>query len=358
MDCGEGTVFQIHRMYGREKAKEILRQLTAVYISHLHADHQLGLITIIKEREKAFIEIEESVKMLYLIAPSRISHFLCMYHAKFEDILTDLCQIRNEHLLPFIPSQEWKKSNGSPNRPETSSLFLDENPFSNKAVNVTDDVVTTQKIYPQILNPLLKHIGLKSIKTCRALHCPGAFCVSLHLNYEEEGREFKLVYTGDTRPTEQLVELASNADLFIHEATLEHYMIRDCKIKKHSTFTEAIDCSKKANAKFTIFTHFSQRYAKFPIFDEFEKEDNIGWAWDFMTVCPKTFRYFKSFYKGVNERFPADLNEMLAKKEEYLHRNEGTPEDRISEQIGFNDGNSRNDRKRKINRDRNVSEYL
>ena len=26
MDCGEGTVFQIHRMYGREKAKEILRQ--------------------------------------------------------------------------------------------------------------------------------------------------------------------------------------------------------------------------------------------------------------------------------------------------------------------------------------------
>ena len=139
-----------------------------------------------------------------------------------------------------------------------------------------------------------------------------------------------------------------------------HIMLKEAKIKKHSTFTEAIECSKKAKAKFTILTHFSQRYAKFPIFDEFEKDDNIGWAWDFMTVCPKTLKYFKPFYLSVNERFPEDLNEMLAKKDEYLQRNEGTPEDRISAQIGLDDDKKkpRNDRKRKTTPDTNISEYL
>ena len=54
LDCGEGTVLQLHRMFGREKAMDVLTGLTAVYISHLHADHHLGLIQIIKERENAF----------------------------------------------------------------------------------------------------------------------------------------------------------------------------------------------------------------------------------------------------------------------------------------------------------------
>ena len=356
LDCGEGTTFQMHRMYGRDKTTEILRQLSAIYISHLHADHHLGLIRLLKEREQAFKEVEEPVKMMYLIAPSRISHFLCMYHANFEDILTDLCQIRNEHLLPFsLPNRNeptnWteKPNNSSPTRNGASSSFQDKNPYSNASINPSDEAITTQKIYPQILNPLLKNIGLKSIKTCRALHCPGAFCVSFVFNYEKDDREYKLVYTGDTRPTEQLVELASDADLLIHEATLEHYMLKDCQIKKHSTFTEAIDCSKQARAKFTIFTHFSQRYAKFPIFEEFEKEENIGWAWDFMSVCPKTFKYFKSFHSSVIERFPEELNEMLTRKEEFVSRDDKSKEQAIFDQLGMDADYSKNSkRKRKF----------
>ena len=131
--------------------------------------------------------------MTYLIAPSRISHFLCMYHANFEDILTDLCQIRNEHLLPFsLPNRNeptnWteKIHNSSPTKNRESSPFQDKNPFSNAAIDPSDEAITTQKIYPQILNPLLKNIGLKSIKTCRALHCPGAFCVSFVFLWGQE----------------------------------------------------------------------------------------------------------------------------------------------------------------------------
>ena len=44
LDCGEGSLLQLHRHFGRQKSLEILRQLKGIYISHLHADHHLGKI--------------------------------------------------------------------------------------------------------------------------------------------------------------------------------------------------------------------------------------------------------------------------------------------------------------------------
>ena len=54
MDCGPGTMDQICRLFGLEKAEEILRNLKLVYVSHRHTDHTLGLNTIIHERAKLF----------------------------------------------------------------------------------------------------------------------------------------------------------------------------------------------------------------------------------------------------------------------------------------------------------------
>lgn len=42
MDCGEGTFGQIVRFYGKDKLKEVVKNLKAIYVSHLHADHHLG----------------------------------------------------------------------------------------------------------------------------------------------------------------------------------------------------------------------------------------------------------------------------------------------------------------------------
>lgn len=42
-------------------------------------------------------------------------------------------------------------------------------------------------------------------------------------------------------------------------------MIESAVSKKHSTFTEAIQEGIAMNAKFTILTHFSQRYSKIPV---------------------------------------------------------------------------------------------
>lgn len=50
LDAGEGTWGQIARKFGVEGAKEVLRELKLIFISHMHADHHTGLVTIMKMR--------------------------------------------------------------------------------------------------------------------------------------------------------------------------------------------------------------------------------------------------------------------------------------------------------------------
>ncbi|KAJ1303645.1 hypothetical protein OPQ81_008073 [Rhizoctonia solani] len=46
-DCGENTLGQLRRMYGHDRANEILSDLKVIWISHLHADHHLGTASVI-----------------------------------------------------------------------------------------------------------------------------------------------------------------------------------------------------------------------------------------------------------------------------------------------------------------------
>lgn len=38
MDCGDGTLGQIYRLYG-DKTNDVLSRIKAIYVSHLHIDH-------------------------------------------------------------------------------------------------------------------------------------------------------------------------------------------------------------------------------------------------------------------------------------------------------------------------------
>lgn len=48
LDCGENTLGQLKRVYGEVGLKDILRDLKVIWISHLHADHHLGTVSVIK----------------------------------------------------------------------------------------------------------------------------------------------------------------------------------------------------------------------------------------------------------------------------------------------------------------------
>jgi ribonuclease Z len=65
---------------------------------------------------------------------------------------------------------------------------------------------------------------------------------------------------GDTRPCENAVVLARNADLLVHEATFAAGMEEKAAAYGHSTVAQAAENAAKAGAKRLAVTHFSSRF--------------------------------------------------------------------------------------------------
>lgn len=154
-------------------------------------------------------------------------------------------------------------------------------------------------------------LGLRLLRTCNVVHCPNAFGVTLEI-VDESKQNFKLTYSGDTKPCDELVKLGLNSTLLIHEATMEDELLEDALLKMHSTVSQAIEQSQKMNAKFTILTHFSQRYAKIPRIEQ-HLVDNIGIAFDNMEVILSDLNYLNVLYPAMKKMFP-DHWDIMAQK--------------------------------------------
>ncbi len=76
------------------------------------------------------------------------------------------------------------------------------------------------------------------------------------------------------------------------------------QLKRHSTFTEAIQVAQDMKAKQSIMTHFSQRYSKVPNFDEFEQKDGspidkVGVAFDMTSITPQNVNVIKANLSSI-----------------------------------------------------------
>lgn len=70
----------------------------------------------------------------------------------------------------------------------------------------------------------------------------------------------KIGISGDTRPTEKLTKFFSGCDVLVFESTYSHDKITKALETLHSTATEAATVAKQAGAKKLFLTHFSARY--------------------------------------------------------------------------------------------------
>lgn len=99
LDCGEGTYTQLVRFYGLEEIDDILIHLNCIYVSHLHADHHIGLIGLLKARRIAFNNRNLPFKKLLLLAPDQIADYLNKFDRIFESIKSDYILIPNQKLV-------------------------------------------------------------------------------------------------------------------------------------------------------------------------------------------------------------------------------------------------------------------
>jgi len=223
LDCGEATCGQLRRFYGPDLADKALQNMI-VLISHLHADHQLGFLGLLKRRRE--LGYPGPFK---LIAPMRYRQFLEEYGQCIAD--------------------------------DISSSF---------------DFTATEDILEGIE---LNGISFKSVPV---IHCPAAF------GYVVRRNDLQVVYSGDTRPCSALAEAAlegaPKTTLLIHEATFEDALAAEAKSKRHSTIGEAIEIGIAMNADYTLLTHISQRAGKMHPSHNWERDNLCIPMMDFMAV--------------------------------------------------------------------------
>nr|XP_018259272.1 uncharacterized protein I303_08200 [Kwoniella dejecticola CBS 10117]OBR81430.1 hypothetical protein I303_08200 [Kwoniella dejecticola CBS 10117] len=352
LDAGEGTLGQIRRRFGKEGTKKMFEELSMIFISHMHADHHLGLNSVLEERFKLGID-----SPLYIIGPTSIALNLqesasWQYAAPSEDALRNVqfiniqrlnfkvesnfrstdpvspsrktadqaadtsldgenlhepLEIREGHrsVLPSPmgnlfenyapkaeiprPSRSRSRSRTPPRRaPSAGDPNYSENPVKSKAEAENQGVELDQwesegledrangrRLWPfthvynftpaatrdhwRLVNTMLNSLGLSSIWAPLVPHRGRAYGLAI-----EHASGWKVVYSGDTKPSEELVKAGQDATLLIHEATLEDDKPEVAAIKGHSTFSQAIDVGRRMNAKHILLNHFSQRYPKLP----------------------------------------------------------------------------------------------
>jgi ribonuclease Z len=61
MDCAEGSYGQIYDHFAKkETVNDIIKRTRIVFITHIHGDHQLGILKILSERDKLFSNSKEA----------------------------------------------------------------------------------------------------------------------------------------------------------------------------------------------------------------------------------------------------------------------------------------------------------
>lgn len=239
-DCGENTIGQLRRMFVGAELAELLRNLKFIWLSHGHADHHLGTISVLLSHRHAWKIVS---------ARSRKKKGTKSPH----DLNSRVVVATGGKMLKFLEEYESVEKLGN-----VEGLLCQryEAPISDNS--------------EEKANSLLQQIGIKDLRTTHVEHCHGAQAISITF-----ANGFKFSYSGDCRPSLPFARIGKDSDVLIHEATFDDDMQGDALAKKHSTTSEALGVAAKMEAKNVILTHFSQRYQKLPVMENIKVPSSI-----------------------------------------------------------------------------------
>ena len=237
-DCGEGTQRQMMR-YGSGFSVD------DIFFSHLHADHFLGVTGLL--RTMGLQGREEPMRLWAPEGGARTLHDAAnlgmervTFPLEIRELQPEQRVQRDGYEIVAYRSQHGHRSLGyalieserlgrfDPDR--ARALGVPEGPLFGKlhrgeAIELDGRVITPE----ELVGPT------------------------------RPGR--RVVYTGDTRPCRETLEIARDADLLIHDATFTHEEAARAKETNHSTAREAADLAKRARVLQLALTHISARYA-------------------------------------------------------------------------------------------------
>ncbi|KAH6758826.1 tRNAse Z4 [Perilla frutescens var. frutescens] len=303
LDCGEGTLGQLKRRFGVKGADEAVRGLRCIWISHIHADHHTGLARILALR--CDLLKGSPHEPVVVVGPKQLKRFLDAYQ-RLEDLdmqFLDCYQTTEEQGNP-TGSHNTKNGNAV-----DSTLFARGSrmqSYTKRPPSPTRNPAAVSIL--KSLKKALSEAGLEALISFPVVHCPQAYGVVLQAasRINRAGKTipgWKVVYSGDTRPCQALVEASQGATVLIHEATFEDGMMEEAVARNHSTTKEAVEVGDSAGAYRIILTHFSQRYPKIPVFDESHMHKTCI-AFDMMSVnladvhvLPRVLPYLKLLFR-------------------------------------------------------------
>ncbi|HOG74078.1 MAG TPA: ribonuclease Z [Methanofastidiosum sp.] len=257
-DCGEGTQRQMIRKVSPMK-------ISKIFITHLHADHIIGIIGLIQS-----MKLNGRTQLLEIFVPKdtleemktlfSIPYFAADFDIHVIEVFDEKIEFDGYWIKPFPVSH---------GVPAIGYVF-----------GATDSR------------------GKFNKKLCEQLGIKGDMFSQIEKNgkIEINGREIsveevtgkirkgkKVVYTGDTEKIETFPEEAYNCDVLIHDSTF--ISPEDKKETYHSTIKEACETGILLSAKKIVLTHISQRYETKEVNEESKKYcENAIVAEDFLEI--------------------------------------------------------------------------
>jgi len=237
-DCGEGSQRQMIR-YGTGFS------VNAVFFTHFHADHYLGIIGFLRtlgmmgREEKLVLHGPAPAKRLLNqavhLGVDQLGFPLEILEVKDGDVVKrngySVRAVGVQHrinALGFVLEEETRA--GRFNLEQARALGVREGPdFGRLQRGESVVALDGRTVQPsEVMGP------------------------------SRPGR--KLVLSGDTRPCEAMVEAARNADILVHESTFSDDDQARALETRHSTAREAGRVAQQAGARRLILTHLSSRY--------------------------------------------------------------------------------------------------
>ncbi len=240
IDCGEGTQRQLVRSVG-------LSDLDAVFLTHFHTDHWLGLPGMLKS-----FDLRDRERPLTLYGPRGIHDLAKIMRVIYGRLAYELTVVEVEPAQPVrfdgysivaVPVRHRGTAVGY-------ALVEDERPGRFDA-----------ELAERLGVPPGPAFGrLQRGETVNGV-APGQV-----IGPARPGR--KIVVSGDTSPCEALAAAAHRAELLVHEATFSEEERDRARQTGHSTARGAALLAREAEVALLALTHVSNRYAGRELRDE------------------------------------------------------------------------------------------